>query len=96
MSAATQEAIADKIEFAAEDGTTLTRLEAIRALLLDIEDGAAIADRSLLTPLRKELIERGVYVALTQDDLDRIQVSGGKKYDFQMAGVKYGFESWQA
>lgn len=94
MSEALREAIDDRIEFAAEDGGEISEIDAMRSIIEDIQDGVEIADPKLLTPIRRELIRRGVYVEKTQDEIDRTVVTHGKKYDFQLGGKKYGFVSW--
>lgn len=93
MKGALQEAVADRIEFAAEDGNELTQVDAMRAILADIEDGVEIADPKLLVPIRRELIRLGVFVEISQDEIDRTQATG-KKFDFRLQGKRFVFTSW--
>lgn len=59
--------------------------------LSDVLDRAETNEewRSLLRPARKEAIKRGWFREITDEQLERTQVSSGKKYDFKMNGIKY-------
>lgn len=55
--------------------------------LLDAEEGG---DRRILRLARGVLIELEVYKSVSEEDLAGM-VSTGRKYDFQLKGVKYCF-----
>jgi hypothetical protein len=60
--------------------------------LQDAEQNAeANEDKKLLRAARLANIELGVYSPVTEEELSRIQVSSGKKFDFQLDGIKYRF-----
>ena len=47
--------------------------------------------KHLQTPCRKVNIALGVYVPMTQEQIDNTVVSHGKKWDFKLGGVAYRF-----
>jgi hypothetical protein len=50
-------------------------------------------ERKVLTPARTILISLGVYVVVTEEQLaNTMTLGGGKKYAFQLGGLKYNFE----
>lgn len=47
--------------------------------------------RTWLYQIRKWMIEHGVYVQTTIEEMDKTYISRGKKYDFKMGGRFYRF-----
>ena len=98
--------ISDKIEAFGEpsdinDFTTLTRMEALKELLLDSEEEGHMLYGFAKKELRQFQIDVGIYREITKEDMDRITVfsSSGrrhKKYDFKQDGKFWAFESWKA
>jgi hypothetical protein len=82
-----------------DDGDQMTRAEAIRTLMGDMQDREHPASE-----FRRELQDFGaaigVYVALTKDQLDNVTVWSARsgyrqKYDFKRGDRYYVFESWK-
>ena len=48
--------------------------------------------RAMLTSLRRVAIATGVYREVTDDELARTTVMGGKAYEFKLDGTKYEFD----
>jgi len=49
-------------------------------------------DRPVITAARKVLVEIGCWKHITDEELSRVQVLRGKKYDFILGGKKYVWE----
>lgn len=53
-----------------------------------------VNDRKVLTAARRVLIAVGVYRVITEEEIRRTVTMGrGRKYDFQLDGVKYVFDN---
>ena len=48
--------------------------------------------REIMTPARKALIMLGCWRHVTDEELERVQTLGGKKFDFILGGKKYVWE----
>jgi len=81
--------IAEKMD-ASEDAV---RSICIKELMEDMDDRGLIA-----WDYRRELqnygIAIGVFKEITEEDMQSIIVSSGKKYDFKRNGKYYSFDSW--
>lgn len=78
-----------------EGGEGYTRAEAIKEIETQMEDNGDPSERKYLKEIRLYLISVGVYEVLSEERLAKIQVTSGKKYDFKINGVFYGFKSWE-
>lgn len=92
FSADLESEIAERIEMS-EDAT---RLDVLKELMQDMDDRGMVAYE-----FRRELqdigIMLGIFSAKTREQLDRVQISGGrKKYDFRRGDTFYVFDNWDA
>lgn len=78
----------------ADPGESLSRNEAIKRLMEDMDDPDLYASK-----FKKELEDYGakigIYKPYTKSQLDQITVSRGRKYDFKRGDTYYVFESWE-
>lgn len=93
LSDALESEIAERMSIAADDEETLTRDDVLRMMVMDYDYPGTVAHY-----FRRELqnygVHKGIFKAHTQQDLDRVTVSSGKKYEFKRNGVYYCFDKW--
>ena len=56
--------------------------------IIDASEGEP-ESKALLNEARKMAIKKGWYIPVSDEDLNQMLVSSGKKYDFKLSGVKY-------
>jgi hypothetical protein len=80
-----------------EGDPPMTRNHAVKELMNDLEEFSV--ETSVIRKARKDLrqlgIQLGIYREITEEEMSRVYVSCGKKYDFKLNGKWYVFESWE-
>lgn len=75
-----------------EPGEEYTRRDALQDISSECDDPEE--DATLKRQLRAYLVACGVYRPITEEQLSRMVVMGGRKYEFSIKGTKYVFDTW--
>lgn len=92
------QAIEDEIRYKIEDveyeDGKPTRFQVIKDLMNDADDRDTIAF-TFRGELRDYGIANGIYVEMSQRDIENTQVTRGTVWDFKRNGKAYKFEGWK-